>query len=169
MKVMNRWTWICVAALLSAGGCTGYRLGTTLPAELRSVFVPTFSNQSNEPQVEIVSTQETIREFQRDGTMTILEERQAATMVRGTIISYELVPIRYDRDDAKSVEQYRIILTARIEFLRSGTNEVLMDTTVQGDTTFPVAGDLPSAKRAALPDAANSLARRVVSTVISCW
>ena len=33
-------------------GCVGYRLGSTLPPGIRTIYVPTFKNESGEPQVE---------------------------------------------------------------------------------------------------------------------
>ena len=169
MKSMRAWIWVVALMAMGLGGCTGYRLGTTLPPNLQSVFVPTFTNTSAEPQVEIPATSDTVNEFMRDGTMTVSDARNASTTVHGSIIKYELVPVRYDRDDAKATEEYRMIITATIRFVQNDTGKVLMETTVKGDTTFPVGGDLPSAKRAALPDASRSLARKVVGAVITYW
>ena len=50
--------------MLTLGGCV-YQLGSSLPPNLKTVYVPTFVNKCGEPQVENETTQATIQEFQK--------------------------------------------------------------------------------------------------------
>ena len=38
-----------IPALMLAAGCANYRLGSTLPPDVRTVYMPTCLNQTDEP------------------------------------------------------------------------------------------------------------------------
>ena len=160
---------LAVLVPLVCAGCAGYRLGTTLPPGVRSVYVPAFVNETEEPQVDTVATQATIREFQRDGTVELADAGRADANLFVTVTGYKLTPLRYDRDRAKTTREYRLVLTAKLEFKRAETGEVLVSRKVQGDTDFELLGNLASAKIDALPDAADDLAHDIVETIVEYW
>jgi len=157
------------AALLTFCGCVGYRLGSTLPPGVTSIHVPTFVNRTNEPRLETDTTQAAIREFQRDGTLKIAGERDADAILKVTLVKLMLKPLRYEKDREKATEEYRLTITAELIFERAGSGEVLLRRSVSGDTTFEPRGDLSSAKRAGLPDAAEDLAHDIVESLVEYW
>jgi len=154
---------------LALTGCVGYQLGSTLPPGIKTVHVPAFVNQTPEPRLEVVSTREAIQEFQRDGTLRTVNKDRADTVLNATLTRFELKPVRYETDNVKSTSEYRMTITADLVFERSDTGEVLMSRRVQGETTFDPKGDLSSAKRSALPDAARDLAHDIVESVVEFW
>jgi hypothetical protein len=160
---------VVVAAVAAAWGCSGYRLGSTLPAGVHSVHVPPFVNRSGEPQLETETTRATIREFQNDGTLRIAAPDIADSVVNVTLVGYKLEPMRYQRNDPKSTSEYRIKITAEVVFQRRGEGEALMRRKVVGEATFVPIGDMTSAKRDALPKAARDLAHEIVTSVVEYW
>jgi hypothetical protein len=156
-------------APLVGAGCVGYRLGTTLPPGVKSIYVPSFVNQTEEPQVDTVATQAAIREFQRDGTVERADADTADAVLQVTVVRYTLEPLRFDRDRAKTAREYRLRLTAKLEFKRIDTGEVLAERKVQGEADFELLGNLASAKIEALPDAAEDLAHDIVETIVEHW
>ncbi len=62
-----------------------------------------------------------------------------------------------------------MILAAEISFSLTGAEEPLVKQLVKGDATFEMFGDLSSAKREALPDAAKDLAHKIVESVVEYW
>ena len=161
-----------VLAVLLAGflpGCVGYQLGSTLPPGIKTVFVSTFVNQTGEPRVEVEATRAAIQEFQKDGTLRVRGKDQADALLTVTLVEYELEPLRYEKDRAKTTQEYRLLLTADIVFERASNGEVLVSRRVFGETDFEPAGDLSSAKRAALPAAARDLAHDIVESVTEYW
>jgi hypothetical protein len=161
-----------LAALLglALSGCAGYRLGTTLPPDIKTIHVPTFVNACGEPLVENETTRATREEFQKDGTLRITADASGADLVlKATLTDYTLEPLRYERDRPRSAREYRLKLTAEIAADRVRTGGVLVKRRVEGDTTFELTGDLASAKAAALPRAAADLAHKIVGSVVECW
>ncbi len=156
--------------ILMTGGCTGYHLGNTLPPGITSITIPVFINDSKEPGLETTVTGATIQEFQKDGSLRVLQKDQANSLLEVRIKKSELEPLRYRSNEKITANEYRLTLTADVILRKLPSNEVLVNTTgVIGFTTFIVLADLPSARRAALPKAAADLGQRIVKCVVEYW
>jgi hypothetical protein len=145
-------------------------LGSTLPRDIRTVYVSTFVNETGEPAVEAEATAAAVREFQKDGTLRVVtDERSADLVLKVTLTRYALDPLRYESDQEKRANEYRLRLDAAIECKRTDTGTLLTRGKVQGDTTFTLSGSIASSKLEALPDAADDLAHSIVSSVVEAW
>lgn len=158
-----------VTVVLTLSGCVGYRLGSTLPPGIDSVYVPTFINETGEPMVEVEATRAAIQAFQKDGTLRVLDREMADAILNVTVVDYELKPLRYQRDKNKTTQEYRLTLTAEVSFERTEDGEVIISRRVKGEADFEPGSDLSSAKRAALPQAARDLAHDIVECVVEYW
>ena len=168
---LPRITAACAVGLLilPLAGCV-YQLGSSLPPNLKTVYVPAFVNQCGEPQAETEATQAAIAEFQRDGALEIVpSESEADLVVAVTLSSYKLEPLRYEKDQPKTTKEYRLRIGASLVVTQTKTKTVLTKKSVEGQTTFLVAGDLTSSKRTALPAAARDLAHKIVQSVTEAW
>jgi hypothetical protein len=158
------------ALVLATGGCVGYRLGSMLPPDIKTVYVTTFVNRTSEPQLEARTTGATIAEFQKDATLKVVSGLAAAdTRLDVTLLRFSEQPLRYQSDRPKTADEYRITIKAEIVFRRVSTGVVLVKKQVEGDATFVVRGDLTSSKRAAIPEAARDLAHDIVESVVESW
>ena len=67
-------------------------------------------------------------------------------------------------------QEYRMTMTGSAVLSDAETGKVILENpAVFGESEFPYGADLTSAKRAALPEAAGDLARKVVSMVVTSW
>ena len=159
-----------IAAAFTLTGCVGYQLGSMLPADIRTVHVPTFVNKTDEPLVEVETTRAFIEQVQFDGSLKIADADVADSVIEVTVLEFDMSPIAYSRSRETLAEEYRITLTSHVIFRRRATGEVLFESpNIQGETTFQVAGDLSSGKRFALPGAADDLARDILETIVELW
>lgn len=155
---------------LLLSGCTGYQLGSQLPADIQSVYVPTVSNQTNEPLLENEVTKAVLSQIQRDGSLRIANEEEADAVLYVTLTSYRIDALAFDRANRARPNEYRLILEARVEMVRRSNGKVLArNGLLQGRNDFPLTGDLTSAKQNGLPAAAEDLARFVVATITEAW
>jgi len=161
---------IAGAAVLLAGGCVGYRLGTTLPADVKTIHVPTFVNRSGEPLLENEATRATRQAFQQDGALRLAREATAADLVLTTTLTrLKLEPLRYRQDRPRATREYRVLVEAEIVAVRTRPAGVLVQRKVAGEATFEFGGDLATAKATALPLAAADLAHQIVRAVAESW
>lgn len=160
----------CCALLGTLTGCIGYTLGNNLPPGVRSVFVPVFVNQANEPGLETITTSATIAEFQKDGSLRVRPREQANSVVEVTLTHYSLTPLRYRKDQTTTAQEYRLTIKADVVLRRLPGKEILSQTKdVEGFADFVSLADLPSSQREALPKVAADLAHRIVKTVVEYW
>lgn len=151
-------------------GCVGYRLGSTLPPDVKAVYVRLFVNKCNEPLLEIDTTNATIAEFQNDGTLRIVPKEEADVLLETTLTSMTLTPLRYDQVlDKSKPNEYRLTIHVSFVLRRAKTREIMNEASVIGESTFPFVGNLNSSKRAAIPAASQDLAKRIVEKVVETW
>ncbi len=160
---------LAVLLLALQAGCAGYRLGSTLPPEIKSIFIPTFGNRSGEPLAEHELTKAAIEEFQKDGTLKIARMDQADLVLQCSLVKVDLDPLRYDRADRSKPNEYRLRVTVLYSLKRGGALETIDEGEAEGEATFVFAGNLTLAKKNALPNAAEDLAKRLVEIVVETW
>jgi len=160
---------IATLALVNTPGCAGYQLGSSLPPDIKSVFVRTFINKCREPLIEIEATNATIAEFQKDGTLKIGRMEEADVILETTLNAITLEPLRYDRADVAKPKEYRLIMSASFVLKRNASGKVIGDGDCIGESTFMYGGNLASAKRSAMPKASEDLAKRIVEKVVEVW
>jgi hypothetical protein len=156
--------------LATLPGCVGYRLGSTLPPDVKAIYVQLFINRCNEPLLEIDTTNATIAEFQKDGTLRIVPKGEADVLLETTLDSMTLTPLRYDQTtDKAKPNEYRLTLSVSFVLKRAKTREIMNEASVIGESTFIFLGNLNSSKRAAIPAASEDLAKRIVEKVVETW
>jgi hypothetical protein len=160
---------LLLVALLLQIGCAGYRLGSSLPPGIDVVHVPVFLNQTDEPLLEVITTRAAVAEFQRDGTLIVGQEGQSDVTLSVQLTDFSMDPLRYERDTDTSVEEYRMTITASLQLQETRSGNILAQSVVIGEADFILSGDISSAKRANLPEAAEDLAARIVRASIEFW
>lgn len=161
-KIIAVASLVCLAAL---SGC-GYRLGSLLPASMKTVAVPNFKNYTNEPGIEIQVTNGVIERFQVDGTLEVAPEEEADTLLIGEIIDYKREGLRLSTENDTTTE-FRVTIAVRLTFKDLKTGKVLwVADRVEGEAAFPPGNSGPEAERAAIPRVVEDLAEDVVSKVV---
>lgn len=155
--------------LMHLTGCASYRLGSSLPPDVKSVHVPTFVNKTNEPLLQSDTTRAAIQEFQRDGTLRVLDKDEADLLLEVSLVDFTLEPLRFGRDETKTAEEYRMRIKADILLTHRTSGKVMAQRQVAGEAFFDFTGDLGSSKRTALPVAAADLAHDIVESVVEYW
>ncbi|NLE66260.1 MAG: LptE family protein [Lentisphaerae bacterium] len=161
---------IMACVLIGLAGCAGYRIGSTLPSDIKTIHIPTFTNKAKQPLIEVQATSRAVSEFQRDGTLRITGAAEADVILEVTITDLTLTPLRYKRNDRRTPNEYRMKLTASYKLKRTETDAIIGESPkIEGETTFPYAGGMQAAIQTALPDAADDLGRRLVESVVELW
>lgn len=161
---------VFILALTGISGCGSYRLGTTLPANMKTVFIPTFKNSTYQTGIEIDITNEVIQRFRIDGNLQPVSRQEADTMLLGEITGWDRQVLSYRGDTEEVVEEYRLYVHARITFkdIRNGKT-LISQQPVQGKTDFFIDGTLADSEERARPDAYEDLATQIVDAVVSFW
>ena len=158
------------AAVLAAAGCVRYRLGSMLPSDVRTVYMPTCVNETHEPLLELDATRSILAQIQMDGSLRIASEDTADTILDVKLTEFELEPVGYVSGESSTVDQYRMRITASFVLRRQSDNSVVAESpSVVGWYDFDFTGDMTSSKAVALRPTADDLGRRIVSAIVQYW
>ena len=151
--------------------CTGYRLGSDQPAVMegvKTIAVPVFRNDSSIPRSAVLITNRVVRQFQVDGTYSIVDTSRADVIVRGTIRPVKRQQLRNDKFNVlRTIEQeVRLVLDYSVE-TRSGA--VITTGTVEGSTSAFLDSNFQRSESQALDEAASRLADDLVSRLSEGW
>ena len=161
---------ILAALLLFAPGCASYRLGSMLPADVRTVHVPTCVNQTSEPLVEQDVTAAILSQIQTDGTLRVAGPDDADAVLDVVLVKFWLDPVAYAKGESSTANQYRMSIRASFSLRRRSTGEVVVESPgVVGWHDFDFAGDMTSSKAVALRPAADDLGRRILNRIVQYW
>lgn len=120
-------TLILLALAVCLGGC-GYALvgrGSTVPADIKAVYLRPLENRTQRSQVEQALTRAIAEELvTRQRFAVVGNEAEANAEILGTVTGFGVTPVTFD--EGGRATEYEISVTAQITFKRVGeTGEVL--------------------------------------------
>ena len=161
-------TFLFLLPALFTCGCANYRWTSRVPEELRTVAVPVFQNKTKVAEIGPMTTQYTLREFQREGTFAIRRSGDSSIEVQGVVTAVDFKPISYTRGYGMRAGEYRAVATVEISIINKDKGTVLVSNRpCKAETTVSVQGDNLTAQRNAVPRLSAEIARQVVDAVVS--
>jgi hypothetical protein len=125
-----KYTVLCVLCVLSGllSGC-GYSLagrGSFLPASIKTIGIPTFTNRTSVFNLETTLTQKVRAEFIGRGKYDILPSAAGAdALLTGEVTAVQIAPASFNPNQLAS--RYAITMTARVELKDARANMVLWE------------------------------------------
>lgn len=163
-------------------GC-GYTAKSLLPPDVKTIYVKTLKNEIDlakevtdrspyqvyRPGTEQFITNKIINRFIYDGTLRIATQNNADLMLEGALVDYIRQALRYD--DAEQVTEYRVNIVVRFKIIDLRNNKQMLSADrVISDASYLTGGKFARSEEAALKEAAEDMARRVVEKVVeSGW
>jgi outer membrane lipopolysaccharide assembly protein LptE/RlpB len=126
MRKRNKTGIIMLAILLTAMSSCGYRLsgkGSLVPGEARTIAVPAFINNTNEPYVDVDVTMAVVSEFMTDGRLRVVDVEAADLVLRGIVVKYDVAALSFTADSFVQQYRVRIVVNASLEDL--GAKKIL--------------------------------------------
>lgn len=163
-------TAAAVAFCLS--GCAGYRIGEVKPhylAEVHSIAVPTFRNQTFLPRIEVLLTNTVIKQLQQDGTFRIASAEKADATLKASIQSVTRAPTRFLSGNVLATTEFNLTINVTYTLTDRSGRVLAGPAGVSGSTSFFVGSDVTTDERQALPLATEDLAVRLTSQLSEGW
>ena len=168
MKLLAVSCWLLVVSAAVCGCATDYSWRSSVPADARTVTVPTFRNESNVSEVGALASRQLLREFQREGTFKVRTSGEAAIEVQGVIKSVSPAMSAYNRRAGGRVAAYDLSATAEISVIDKRTRKVLVDNRKYvANATFTAGQDRTTAVRDASGRLMDDLAQQVVDDILN--
>lgn len=147
-------------------GCYTFR--GQIAGDIKTLAIPTFSNESSEFGLSETVTDQLIRGFQRDGTLRIVSENQADAVLVGTLVDVRDEPYTARSGTEITVDEYRYSMTCRIELIVRETGEAKWAQSFPAWSIYPYGGDLAS-REAAVTEATNKLVEDLLNKIVGSW
>ena len=163
------------AALVAAfclSGCLGYRIGPVKPnylAEVNTISVPVFKNETLLPRIEVLVTDSVIKQFQQDGTFKIGNGDNADATLKAEISRISRSPARSVRGNVLATTEFNLAMRVKYRLVGRDGKTIGAPAEAQGTTSFFVGTDVVTDERQALPLAAEELATHLVSQLSEGW
>ncbi len=160
-----------VSALLLAG-CAGYHIGPIQPTFMKgakTIAVPSFTNDTLSPRIEVVLADSVIKSLQADGTYQVVSEKNSDVILQGTIKDIEHRPARSVRGNVLATKEFILRLRLNIEVIDRVTGEKLITQQVTGESTYFVGTDLQNEERQAVINAGENAATKIATLVCEGW
>jgi len=173
---------------LAAGtfGCAGYHLGPVKPAamaQVRTLAVPAFKNNTLEPRLEVLLANVLIKQLQQDGTYHVVSEKDADAVVLCTVDKLDRQPARSVRNNASKgiladfyqTSEFTLDLVLKVDVQEKSTGKSVFKREVRGTSSFfvsssnPLTADVNRDERQAISQAAEDASVRLTSYLSEGW
>ncbi|NBS14921.1 MAG: hypothetical protein EBT57_08990 [Verrucomicrobia bacterium] len=166
---MKRMSWLPMLVLI-AGCASYYKMGSTPKGgglqDIRTLYVPTVVNETDETAVPGPVTNAILEEIDRDGTFRHARKDESDAILEVTVKKIERSPIQQSVQQYLTTLQYQLTITLEYRiYSMKDKKEAISKTRVSGYTTFFVQGDQTESQRQALPLAAQSAAQNLVTAL----
>jgi hypothetical protein len=160
---------ILVVLLIAAAGCGVYSTSSgRIDDSIRLVAVPYFENRTAEPNIEVELTENIISALQDDNTLRVVDPRDAATELTGTVVRYNLREAFTTSE--LQVDEYQVQIMVELTMRVLETGDALFEKKrITGTGNFAVDDTGGSAEADARATAAAEIVREVLAAVVEDW
>jgi hypothetical protein len=113
-----------LVAALAAAGC-GYSFRSQLPPHLKTIYIPTLTNETSEFQLTQTLTDELTREFLNRSSLRPGTEDGSDAELRGTITGFTERATDFQSGEQVTVFARQVVITLDVELLDRVENKVI--------------------------------------------
>jgi hypothetical protein len=167
--------WLLTVLILVAAGC-GYTTGSLLPSKFRTIYVENFKNSTAfkseniqyVPLLEVRTRDAVVNRFLFDGHLRIGKPQTSDLILQGELKGLQRSELRLTEN--RDVQEFRINIFVDLTLIDPVDNTVVWsESNFAGEATYFVTGPQAKPESAAIEDALNDLARRVVERTLEDW
>jgi TolB-like protein len=125
MRVRTVYLLIGAALASQAGGCGVYTTRARLPSHLKTVYIETFENKTNEYLLPQQIAEGLVARFQDEGDLRVVTSPAADATIEGTILDYAEEPLSYV--GSGDVLQRKVRITVDVRFVDQLDDKVLWE------------------------------------------
>ncbi|MFC1682927.1 LptE family protein [Candidatus Zixiibacteriota bacterium] len=169
MSYMKKSLLLSLLGGLVLFGCGVYSFsGSGLPSHIRTVAVPVFDNQTAEYGIKENLSDQVIDALVTDGKLKVVQERDADSVVEGTVVEYQ--NRAYTFDNSENVQEYIVRIWVRVAYQDVRNRKAIWEEErMEGWGTYDVSIDPPEDEELGRERAIAKLAEDIVDKVVAGW
>lgn len=123
------------AAVLLVVGCGYYKTTPRTAKDIKSIYVPFFTNETTQPNLDIQVTELMVDFLVDDNTLKVVDEDQADAILQGRIVEFENRPFAFDTQ--LNAQSYRVLVRVVASLYKRRTNEAIWENRdISGVSTY---------------------------------
>ncbi len=155
-------------------GC-GYTRKTVLPRNIKTIYVETVKNKLDpetlyayQQGLEMDITNAIIRRLQVDGTLKVVEQKQADAILKTNLIRLDQEGLRFN--SLEGVAQYRLFILVGLKLVDAKTEELIWEEpNFSGETEYYVTQVTSIGEQQAAVGAVERLAYNIADRITEDW
>jgi outer membrane lipopolysaccharide assembly protein LptE/RlpB len=157
-----------VGLLVLLGMGCGYSFSSRTNPHIKTIAVPIFQNTTLERGIEQRIADRVVDAFLADKSLRVVEEKDADSVILGTIERYDRSPYSYDT--SQNVQEYKIELTLHVTYEDRTKNKVVWEERVMRSWgTYSVSTDLPEEESMGQDRAIDKAAQDILIKTVRGW
>jgi hypothetical protein len=156
--------------LLASLSC-GYTASSSLPSHIKSIAIPVFKNETLEYRIEEELTNTVVEHFVNDNRLTVVGEREAASILLGTVASYQHRVFSYTAGEV--AQEYEVTIKVAIEFKDVSSGRIIWkDEGLVGSARYfavDMAGQTAQTEQEGRKPAIEFLAKDILTRTVEGW
>ncbi len=146
---------------------SAYTWRTQVPEDRRTIFVPTFRNESNVTELGATAARQLLREIQREGSFKIASQDNCALEIQGVIKEVGAYQLTYNRTSDQRHRENQATMRAVISVIDKKEGKVLINNrSYESMTSFLSDDDTRSRLREASGRLTEDLAMQIVDDLL---
>lgn len=163
-------TRVAALVLCAVSGC-GYSFSARTNPHIQTIAVPIFENKTLEKGIEQQLADGITDAFLADKKLRVVEEKDADSVILGSIEHYQRTPYSYDRD--QNVQEYKVEIIMRVAYEDRKKSKVLWEESAMRPWgTYSVSSSLPDGveeEGAAVERAIAQAAQDILIKTVQGW
>ena len=164
-----RWACWLVILAVAGGGCGYYSTTSRTAKDIKSIYVPFFSNETSEPNLEITVTETIIQNLIDDNTLKVQGEDGADAALEGSIVEFSNRPFSFNND--LNAEEYRVNVRVVVSLYNRSTREAIWkNRSITGNASYFVeAVEDGNTFDEAVAEAITMITERILNLTVQDW
>lgn len=157
---------VACAALVSLA--CGYGTNTRTAKDIKSIYVPFFTNKTAEPNLEITFTDGIIQSLVNDNTLKVVPETGADATLDGEIVSFKDLPFSFNNE--LDADEYHLTITVSCTLFNRRTNEpIWQHQQFVGTGSYFLEGTVGRTRADAMDQAIEQIRDRILNLTVQDW
>jgi len=155
---------------LGATGCGYYGTTSRTAKDIKSIAVPFFDNQTTQPNLEIIVTENVINNLVADNTLKVTDEDYADAILEGEIIEFIDRPFSFNNE--LNAEEYHVVIKVKLSLFNRRLNEPIWENRIiSGDGSYfvDVADENAQTFAGAVEESVKEITERILNITVQDW
>jgi outer membrane lipopolysaccharide assembly protein LptE/RlpB len=160
---------IAFTVLISLNACNYSFTGASVPAHLKSISIPLFSDRSGSGEFDLGDqlTKKVIQNFIEDNSLSVSDRLNSDSVLDGTVVSFNDAPQVVS--GGENVTTRRITLTVKVVYKDLVKKKNVFEKNFSNYGDYPATGDITVVRKTAIQTAIERISEDILLGVVSNW